>query len=50
MKKFNSSNALLFLMAFVALSCQKSETKQEIATAETLPNSLSDEEKAAGWC
>lgn len=49
MKKLNLFHVLALLMAVVTFSCQKSETKQESATAESTPNVLTEEEKAAGW-
>lgn len=48
MKKLNLFYLLVLLMAVFTLSCQKSETKQE-TTAEAAPNTLTEEEKAAGW-
>ncbi len=49
MKKLNFYPVLVFLIALVTMSCQKSETKQETAAAEAGPNTLTEEEKAAGW-
>lgn len=49
MKKLNLFHVLALLMAVITLSCQKTETKQESATAESTPNVLTEEEKAAGW-
>jgi hypothetical protein len=45
MKKLNIFHAFVLLMAVVAFSCQKSETKQETAAAETAPNTLTEAEK-----
>jgi len=46
MKKLKFFHVLILLMAIVTFSCQKSEKKEAVAAA---PNTLTEEEKAAGW-
>lgn len=51
MKKLNQLNHFsvwILLMAMVAFSCKQSDTRQE-ASAEAAPNTLTEDEKAAGW-
>lgn len=49
MKKSNIFHVLVLLVAIVTLSCQKSEKNEAEAVAEAAPNTLTEEEKAAGW-
>jgi Domain of Unknown Function (DUF1080) len=50
MKRMNYTSALAALLLVWAMSaCQKPATQEETATAEVTPNTLTDEEKAAGW-
>lgn len=41
--------AIAFLAAMVFFSCQKQAAQQEAAATEAAPNTLTEEEKAAGW-
>ncbi len=49
MKRSNLYHIVVFLAAFVSMSCQKSENKQETVAIEAVPNQLTEEEKSSGW-